>query len=1135
MATALAAALFCILPARAANPEKYAQSSMLSQGNWVKINVTTPGLQTLTRQTLKNFGFSDPKNVYVYGYGGRMISEILYEDLADDLPAVPVIRKDDGSITFYALDNINPKASTGTSGMEYDHVINPYGDTSYYFLSDRAPSEDTETIELPYESNMTVATSVTRQIVHETDLLQCAESGRDYLGEDFRTTKSQTFNFKLDGNSKGDAKIRVKFGALTSGGQSSFIVSANGNRLSATNNDRIPEVKSSESYYYRTATSVKTAEDVGSNLTVGIEYSQAGVVRMARLDWIEVEYTRDLVAENAQLYFHVNPKAPTAYRISGVTDQAIIWDVTDPGNIKNVKGTYDDAAKTLTIGVKERGLREFMVVEPSAKGVSIAGRFKVANQDIHSLPTPDMVIITPDEYLAAARRIADLHSRHDGMTVHILSPEKIYNEFSSGNADVSAFRKLNKMWYDRSRTDSTGRKFGYCLLFGRPTYDSKRKNPEVIKAGYPTTPIWQWTGSLTETSSYCTDDFIGMLEDETSSRNIWDRSIDIGVGRYSVMSVADADVVADKLEAYMSSPEYGVWRNNIMLIADDGDSAQHLDQAESSMQNMQTQTAGNHFAYEKIYLDAFDRKQSANGLTFPDAKERMLKKWEKEGVSLINYIGHANPKEWGHEKLLTWTDIINMSNQRLPIVYAATCSFGKWDAESVSGGEYMVTNPAGGAIAMITPSRTVFISENKNITDAISKEFFRKDTDGYGQRLGDILRLGKNSSRQKSANMVRYHLIGDPALRLPVPSLTIAVDSIADRPVALTQADSPTLKARSKVRISGHVTDASGNLVAFNGPIQYTLFDAEKSVETHGWGESGKVSYYQDRPSKLATGSAMAKDGVWSATILMPSEIANNYTPAMLTLYGYDTDMKAEANGATERLYVYGSDENAIDDFEGPSIESFGLNSTMQPDKNTLVDANPVVMATFFDDSGINISDAGIGHVMTLSLDSTKEFYDVNNYYVPDSETDGRGSIAYPMTNLEPGEHELTLTVWDNANNSSRASVKFTVGLNMRPGINDLSARYSKESDMIIIKASVDKSLAKLDYTMECFNLNGERVWSLDRNTQTGQDSMINYSWNIQDQNGSRLPRGIYILRLTVKSDDGLQTTEQKKIAIPAK
>lgn len=1116
----------------AAPSEKYALASVLASGNWVKIDVSSPGLQTIPRQTLKNFGFSDPSKVYVYGYGGRLISETLTTDHPDDLPPVPLVRKDDGSITFYATGNIATTASA-YSGMEFDHTINPYGDSSYYFLSDVEPQSAIAQIDLSDNTGMTPAETFTCQLVHERDLLQCATSGRDYLGEDFKANKSQNFSFDLPDNASGNACIRIRFGANTTGAPSSIIVSANGERLPATSDDRIGNITSSDQYY-RVTTTTKTASSVGNSLNVGIEYTQGGVVSVARLDWIEVEYERTLAMRDSQLKFTVNPKSPTAYRISGASESTIIWDVTRPWDVKEVKGTFNSADRTLTIGVAESGFREFMVFEPSAKGATIPGRFKTACQNIHGLPTPDMVIITPDEFSGAAERIASLHRVYDGMTVHVLSPEKIFNEFSSGNADVSAFRKLLKMWYDRSEADSVGRKLGYCLLMGRPTYDQKRKNPETLKAGYPTTLIWQSEGALSETTSFGTDDFIAMLEDETSEKPMANKKLLVGVGRYTVTSAYEADIVASKLETYMSEPNYGIWRNNVMVIADDGDSAQHLEQAQSAIENMKTTSAGLNYAYDRIYLDAYDRKQTGAGLTFPNAKQKMLMKWQKEGTSLITYIGHANPKEWSHEKLLTWNDINSMSNQCLPVLYAATCSFGKWDAEEVSGAELLVSNPAGGAIAVITPSRTVYINRNAHITNSIARQMTKKGSDGMGQRIGDIVRLGKNLTSSPDDNMLRYHLFGNPALRVQVPTLTVTIDSLAGLPLAHDLADAPTLQARSAVTISGRITDSEGNQTAFNGPVQFTLFDAETSIQTHGWGENGKETVYQDRTTKLATGSTTVTDGRWSATILMPSEISNNYSPALISLYAYDPQLKTEANGSTEMLYVYGYDGDMPDDSEGPVIESFSIGS-LSGSESPIVHANPVAIAVFSDESGINISEAGIGHKMSLVLDSGKIYDDVSQFFRPDPTDETKGSIAYPLLNLEPGEHQLTLTVWDNANNSTSESLDFKVGLNMRPEVTEITSFYSREKDQLSVQINTDRALCTLQCGLECFDLSGKLLWRLDRKAYSDSGCSFSMVWDLNDLNGNRLPRGIYTLRATVISEDGLSTSQSKKIAIPAK
>lgn len=132
------------------------------------------------------------------------------------------------------------------------------------------------------------------------------------------------------------------------------------------------------------------------------------------------------------------------------------------------------------------------------------------------------------------------------------------------------------------------------------------------------------------------------------------------------------------------------------------------------------------------------------------------------------------------------------------------------------------------------------------------------------------------------------------------------------------------------------------------------------------------------------------------------------------------------ANGSTDRFFIYGMDPNAPEDNDGPLITSLFLNSESFSDGMT-TGPSPIVRAFVSDPSGINVSDAGIGHKITIDIDKKTYLNDVSLYFSPDESDPTAGEISYPLNALDPGEHTLTLTVWDNANNSSSASISFKV------------------------------------------------------------------------------------------------------------
>ena len=80
-------------------------------------------------------------------------------------------------------------------------------------------------------------------------------------------------------------------------------------------------------------------------------------------------------------------------------------------------------------------LSEFVVFS-SPYNVELIG--EVANQDLHGLSTPDLLIVTHPDFISEAERLASHRSTNNGVSVAVVTTEQIYNEFSSGKQDVTA-------------------------------------------------------------------------------------------------------------------------------------------------------------------------------------------------------------------------------------------------------------------------------------------------------------------------------------------------------------------------------------------------------------------------------------------------------------------------------------------------------------------------------------------------------------------------------------------------------------------------------------------------------------------------------------------------------------------------
>lgn len=1137
----------CGLPAMALDASHYAASSRLATGSWRKIKVSGEGIHSITNAQLRSWGFN-PAKVHVYGYGGTPMPELLTKDLIDDLPLLPAIHTPSG-ILFYGTSTVMQTRDDDTP-LAFSHTRSAYTDESYYYISDcelREGESDTPVL-LPEVAvaGGNALTSYTAQIIHEQDLVPAATTGTFTLGEDFLSQKKRIFAFDLPDNVGTKANVRVR-AAATISARSGVVAGT----VDVTNNGQVksPSIKlyaSSDKTFMQLGTATYSADIKNDALSLGLTFSSSHNASMARLDYIEVEYQRRLTAKNSVIILSDTVSKPCTYKVADATANTQVWDVTRHWAPRQVVTSLSDAQLTFNATPGAR----YAIFNTDASHGSVTPAGVVSNQNIHSMTTPRMVIISPQEYLPAAERVADIHRSRDGWTVHVLTPERIYNEFSSGAKDPGAFRKMLKMWHDRSASLPEDERIGYCLIMSRPTYDNRMLTDKVRNCGYPRIPIWQSPTGLSDGHSFCADDYIGMLSDAADDATAFDiglEQIQVAVGRMPVTSLKEAHAAVDKLENYIYSTDMGAWRNAAMVIADDKDSGEHLRQAEKVISTSLERGRADNMEIEKLYLDAYDLTFSGKGAAYPAAKKRMLDKWQ-EGLLYINFIGHGNPRGWTHEDLLNWGDISSLSNRRFPFMICATCEFTRYDDDERSGGEEMWINPNGGIIGGIMTSRTVYISNNGALNDCFSEYMLSLDKDGKPYRVGDVARLGKNRlmdkmmpSPRSEINKLSFFLLGDPAMQLPLASHDVRLESINDKSVeGVAIENAPQLPARSMPAISGSVRDAAGNVISdFDGILEFALFDAELPVTTKGNGSDKdkldgvvKIDVYNDRQTCLYKGATEVKNGKWSTKFFMPSELNNNFSPAKLHFYAYTHDGR-EASGNSTSFYAYGYDKSAERDSIGPDIQLLALNN--ESFKNgDVIGGVPIVIAKFSDPSGINVSDVGIGHQLSINIDGKIWLQDVTAYYKGDPYDPAAGSISYPLTDIAPGKHTLTLIVWDNAGNSTKSTIDFSMSVNTPPSAIAVSTDCNPARENVTISLTTDRPNSTMTCLYEVFDLNGRRVWSDTKESRSSLESEVHTRWNLTDSSGNRIDRGIYIYRVTVTTPDGMSAAKSGKIAVAA-
>lgn len=193
-----------------------------------------------------------------------------------------------------------------------------------------------------------------------------------------------------------------------------------------------------------------------------------------------------------------------------------------------------------------------------------------------------------------------------------------------------------------------------------------------------------------------------------------------------------------------------------------------------------------------------------------------------------------------------------------------------------------------------------------------------------------------------------------------------------------------------------------------------------------------------------------------------------------------------------------------------------------------------MLIAAISDDTGINVSTAGIGRQMTALLDNKTSLDDLSFYYTPSADGSPAGVINYPLENLEAGAHTLSLRIWDTAGNPANAYIEFFVNPAEKPKIYDVYTDANPASTQANFYLSHDRPDAMINVEISVYDLLGRPLWSKSANGRSDMFLSMPVSWDLSDNSGRRVPRGIYLYRARISTDGQNYETGSRKIAVTA-
>lgn len=1112
---------------------RYAPNSAMAEGKWVQIKTEQNAIYKLTYEDIKSMGFSDPSKVSLYGYGGWLLDENFEKPYVDDLPEVSVWMSNKNSfgpgdyLLFYGR---------GTQRWDYDeginvyqHENNPYSLYGSYFIAENAsgPKQMREQEAPAISASEVTLTTFDDYFVHEKDETAVINSGRELFGESFVQNKSRDFRFTIPGITSDSAKVSCSMIALPSQQTKAYLSIANQEILSLTFN--------SGSKYYSNAVSTQPWEgDKSENTVVTINYDASGG---SYLNYILLNVARKLQFYNTPFTFFRNKamlEQDVKYEIENANANLLVWDITGNYEVELVSGTLSGNKYSFTVA-KDSKLREYVMVDPAKEFSKPEVMGAIKNQNLHGLPQVDMVIIVPELYYSYAEQLAERH-REEGLSVHVVQPQWIYNEFSSGVRDASAYRRFMKMFYDRAETEET--KPRYLLLYGDGIFD----NRHLTKTGAQLDPryyllTYQVKNSTVESSSFGTDDYFGFLDDsEGADVPSGKDKLDIGIGRFPVSSVEQAYNAANKVINYINNKQYGSWKNKVLFAADNTDTApspfcEHGTQADEVATSVEVDYP--EYMVYKSYMDAYKPVDVNGKIRIPDAKNKFMSLM-KDGCFLFNYMGHGSPMALSGEDMLNVKDVRQMKFETLPVWITGTCDFAWFDSFTTSAGEEVFLNKNSAGIALFTTTRVVYSTGNLILNKQLMKNMFKK-VDGKHLRLGDIMRISKCASDlSKNSNKLNFILLGDPALKLNYPEINVELEKINNEAVDVLDENGKekifNFRALDTITLEGSITDDEGNLVSdFNGYVRTTVFDSQQEISSYSVRE-GQHFTFKDYPNMVFIGNSDVKDGKFTLSFKVPLDISYTRNNGKINFYAVDESTGIEGNGSFFNYVLAGTSDEHTSDSEGPEINALYLNTTSFKNGDK-VNSTPYFIANVYDKDGINMAGSGLGHDISIAIDnSPRTTYTLNSYYKPMD--DGSGEIGFSIPALPNGEHTLVFTVWDIMNNSSRDSIHFVVDNKLEPNLYDLTASNNPAKTSTYFLIEHDRPDSQLQVEIFVYDLSGRAIWTHKEEGASGWLTYYPIEWNLADGGGNRVAPGIYVYKAIVGSPEGKTATKAKKLIV---
>ncbi|MCM1336937.1 MAG: C25 family cysteine peptidase [Candidatus Amulumruptor caecigallinarius] len=1160
IAVLIGAALF---PAQAAGALSFPASSKLATpGHWVKITCDKPGMQQITYDRLREWGFADPSKVRVYGYStARMfVNKGYYGDfntpgLPTDLQVVKTLRWPESSprkLIFYNEGQFahDPAA---TSVQTY---INFYDTTASYLLTDARTDNDAIETQ-PYLSGRGTTYSYHRSLIYVNDQTHNPLSGGAlYTGEPWATT-TKDVSFTLTDPTPGLSNsysayfffnvafspVNVSTGSLEM--KADLIAADYLSQISTTNLKAGADATALHITQKDGYNRFKIASGAPNLLPVSFTLTRANLAENYKCTVYPRHYALTYMRNNLlrpeegqmTMYFDFITVANSRIQFKGealplgqtsgsttplrLANDMYVWDVSYPlfplnlakkltSSYASDTATYEVTIPTHSLDANVYGSRlgsyPLVAFRPSSTLHEPVLAAEVKPQNLHAMEQCDMLIITTETLRPEAERLAQAHRDLQGLAVNVVTHDEILNEFTGGTRHAMAYRLLAKMLYDRNATSSDA-KFRYILLFGPAVWDNL--HTILPKGEYLLsyeTHLYNYVNFLGR--NFASNDYFGDLADDVNETNLPTRAASVAVGHIDAYNLGEAAAAVNKTIAYIKNPPMNSdVLTRALYLSDSGVSFRN----DAIVNSDRAIGFRNDLTAERLFLDLASDKP--NGDT--SLRDRLAESLT-EGRYYWNYSGHADPVEFRSTKPI-WNNALAATTKYdlPPVAMFGTCETYVFD--HMDGGivHRMMMNERGGIIAGVASCRSVYHTQNNIMARGFERALFDDPASRGITTVGDLYVRAKSNTLTESSesgprlygNTRCFNLVGDPAVPVYYPTSHVLLSEVNGTAIDSNpnnqEAASVTAVPDKPFTIKGFIAADSTKTdvtTTFNGTVYITVFDHPRSERTL---LSTAADIATDHVPLLRT-AAVVTDGVFSATLTLPAGTTGSADYNRITLLAVREGATETAAGASTVLSLLPYDATqAITDTEAPVIEQAYINTEDFVDGMTIL---PSPEPTLY----VHATDCGLGFSSGYATGSQAFEVSVDGKPCADNATsrmrtlaDGTMMFTLPLGNLAPGDHVVSISATDRVGNTASRTLYFRIAPESIPATISVAEEPARTQATITVTTS--ETLSNPQVTAVIRDAAGRTV-----RTITGSSTDIN--WDLTDSNGSPVADGTYTI-----------------------